>query len=124
MVPPNDSETHEDDYATRERGAETHKRDSGIYKKDLGAQEKDSSTRGGRAIPHILIQPAIPHKLAFRSGSSKSSSKKAGDQEKLRVQLIEEAKQRKILDQAISNREVHISRAESLIGYLVTNSST
>ncbi|KAI9773573.1 MAG: hypothetical protein M1840_006847 [Geoglossum simile] len=105
MVPPKDSETHEGDRATRDRGADPHKGNSGTYKKDSDKQEKDSSPRNGKTIPHILIQPAIPRQLAFRNGSSKGNLKKAADQEKLRTQLIEEAKQRKILDQATSNRE-------------------
>ncbi|KAI9780054.1 MAG: hypothetical protein M1839_007036 [Geoglossum umbratile] len=101
-----DFEPHKNQHTTHERDPGTHKRNSDTHKRYSGTQEKDSS---GRTIPRILVQPilvqpAIPHKLAFRHGSSKSSLKKGVDQEKLRMQLIEEAKQRKTLDQAALNR--------------------
>jgi hypothetical protein len=85
-------------------------KDPDIHMDDPSAHEKDSGTRGRKGIPHILAQPAIPHKLTFRHNFSKSSKMKDIDQEKLRTQLIEEAKQRKILGQAASNREARITQ--------------
>jgi hypothetical protein len=99
MVPTKDSDIHE--------------KDSGTHEKDSSTRGKDISANGRKGIPHIHIQPAIPYKLTFRHGSSKSIKMRDIDQEKLRVQLIEEAKQRKILGQVATDREVRIAKADS-----------
>ncbi|KAI9864101.1 MAG: hypothetical protein M1813_003418 [Trichoglossum hirsutum] len=76
-------------------------KDPDTHMGDPNTHEKDSGTRGRKGIPQ---------KLTFRHNTSKSSKMKDIDQERLRTQLIEEAKQRKFLGQAASNREARITQ--------------
>ncbi|KAH0536996.1 hypothetical protein FGG08_006168 [Glutinoglossum americanum] len=95
MVPTRNSDT-------RGKDPGTHEKDSGIRNRDFVTRGNDPRIHGRRGIPQIRIQPAIPYKLSFRHGSNKNFKMKDIDQEKLRAQLIEEAKQRKTLSQAVT----------------------